>query len=636
MGVKGLDSFFGGSECALQAPYDYVHVDMNCVCHISFDKLEEPVIDDRTLATFRSMLDRIVQTVMPRHVHLCFDGPSVAKFTKQRERRANANGSYGSWRCLLTPGTEAMLQFEAAAQAWGNTFAGTVDISRACEPGEGEHKIFARIRTVPELRHAVVSRDSDIFLAGLVTAARVHYIKILETNNRECLFLVHSVWNAAALAVRSLVFRTNHTGVTGTFDFCSETLLHELKNLHDAMRSTEEGNTGAWQTVNALATRLHTVAKRTDELKLVDQIIVGVRRGHKYASQAQQILQNSYPPEREEKMKARVQDLNSKMQECATELIASLAPAIAVAAAVQQPLALSSSEFWAIRLDLAFALLLRGTDDSPPLLGLGCNDLVLPLQQVYRQLGHYGIVRVAEDRMCLTLAPEGLRVYFAGLAGSSAPVPEVSDMPWPAQELDALSDADVDEFLFSILWQLNTLAGTAVDNTCCFEFVRIDAKTVARYIQQLSAEELQARLEEWERRVKRQPEWAPTVELCQAAILPTRAELYALEKVRPFMARINTAGLSWKETFAELASLRGPVCELPAACPVQTLPFVEDVWEHLDPRASEEDAALVVQSPGLQRLKALERNLEAGCYSGSKENAVREQIALLRQTLQPD
>lgn len=168
------------------------------VANIVLEKLKEQEQDTNDL-TFEEIDAKIMQQLWEyttacialakpsRMVHLCIDGVApVAKLNQQRKRRylamfqnkqAKNDGDAKSvvkWdRNAISPGTPFMIRLHAFLRNRIRNYISldtpTIYLSTAEDPGEGEHKMFARIHALPKDASVIIhGLDADLIMLSLM------------------------------------------------------------------------------------------------------------------------------------------------------------------------------------------------------------------------------------------------------------------------------------------------------------------------------------------------------------------------------------------------------------------------------------------------------------------------------------
>ena len=137
---------------------DVLCMDFNCFLHKAI-KDEDPI--NSVITELRTYLERI----RVKKVYIAFDGlVPYAKMVQQRYRRFRTADKAGFDRNQLSPGTPYMREL---ADALRRAFP-YAEISGTDEHGEGEHKIFQWLRTLPSPGTvAIYGLDADLVLIAL-------------------------------------------------------------------------------------------------------------------------------------------------------------------------------------------------------------------------------------------------------------------------------------------------------------------------------------------------------------------------------------------------------------------------------------------------------------------------------------
>lgn len=158
---------------------DNLYLDSNSIVYdvvrdIPFDVMDtsfEEKIVDAVCAKLQEYLD----LVKPRRVLIAFDGvPPMAKMKQQRDRRykSQMHGREGWNTVQITPGTKFMKKLDEGVARWAAAVKGRYEwfeVSGSNVPGEGEQKIFSRMREVTHLaeKTMVYGLDSDLIVLAL-------------------------------------------------------------------------------------------------------------------------------------------------------------------------------------------------------------------------------------------------------------------------------------------------------------------------------------------------------------------------------------------------------------------------------------------------------------------------------------
>lgn len=137
--------------------FDVLYVDFNSMVHNAVPRSDEAVSDERVIKTTVDMLQQVAADVGAPRVVVCADGvPPEAKMVQQRNRRfmstkrdAMLGRSGGFDRNVITPGTKFMdmLNYMVPALLRRSEDGREYEYSGSDEPGEGEQKIMAAIRS---------------------------------------------------------------------------------------------------------------------------------------------------------------------------------------------------------------------------------------------------------------------------------------------------------------------------------------------------------------------------------------------------------------------------------------------------------------------------------------------------------
>jgi 5'-3' exonuclease len=169
---------------------DWLWMDFNCLIYHTLRRLEpytkanQVVWEQQFLKEIEAYLKKVVAEVKPtKGVYIAVDGVvPMAKMRQQRLRRfksswLTANGlaegqvaGQERWDTnAITPGTAFMASLKKMLEGLCRSKKGW-SLSSSDEPGEGEHKVMAKIReTGSGLTHAVYGLDADLIVLSLLT-----------------------------------------------------------------------------------------------------------------------------------------------------------------------------------------------------------------------------------------------------------------------------------------------------------------------------------------------------------------------------------------------------------------------------------------------------------------------------------
>lgn len=140
---------------------DVLAIDFNCFIH-TYLKASNPI------GSIMVALDELLKLVWARNVYIAFDGlVPYAKMVQQRYRRfRKPDGVEGFDKHQISPGTPFMREL---AETLRFLFPHVV-VSDTLERGEGEHKIFQWLRTLPEKDRKTIciyGLDADLILIAM-------------------------------------------------------------------------------------------------------------------------------------------------------------------------------------------------------------------------------------------------------------------------------------------------------------------------------------------------------------------------------------------------------------------------------------------------------------------------------------
>jgi len=157
---------------------DVLAIDFNCFIH-HYLKAENPI--GSIVVALHELLTDVVDA---KRVYVAFDGlVPYAKMVQQRYRRMRNQDPGPFDRHQISPGTPYMKEL---ADALRFVFRDIV-VSDTLEPGEGEHKIFTWLRTLPESERknvCIYGLDADLVVIALAQShlANIHLLR--ETEER--------------------------------------------------------------------------------------------------------------------------------------------------------------------------------------------------------------------------------------------------------------------------------------------------------------------------------------------------------------------------------------------------------------------------------------------------------------------
>lgn len=152
--------------------YDALGIDFNCFLH-KYLREDNPVG-----SIVAALEDLLTQVVRAKHVYIAFDGlVPYAKMVQQRYRRMRKGEVTGFDKHQISPGTPFMKDLaETLKFLYPN-----VTISGTDEPGEGEHKIFLWLRSLPaseRKRICIYGLDADLVLIAIAQRS-LGYIEVI-------------------------------------------------------------------------------------------------------------------------------------------------------------------------------------------------------------------------------------------------------------------------------------------------------------------------------------------------------------------------------------------------------------------------------------------------------------------------
>jgi 5'-3' exonuclease len=197
--VRALRNASGASGASYALECDALYVDFNSIVHQSArpvvearDVRDGADLEDAVICASLQALDHLLTRVRPcRLLYVAVDGlPPRSKLHQQRARRymaawrlanigtgAKPGTSGVTWDSnAVTPGTQFMSRLSQALRAYaaqGAEYGIVVEVSTSDEAGEGEQKIFRRLRAESRAERAVVhGLDADLLLMAMSSPAR--------------------------------------------------------------------------------------------------------------------------------------------------------------------------------------------------------------------------------------------------------------------------------------------------------------------------------------------------------------------------------------------------------------------------------------------------------------------------------
>ena len=157
---------------------DVFAVDFNCFIH-------HVLRDENPIGSIVVALHELLTDVVDaKRVYIGFDGlVPYAKMVQQRYRRMRRQEQSGFDRHQISPGTPFMREL---ADTLRFVFRDVV-VSDTLEPGEGEHKIFTWLRTLPEAERkdvCIYGLDADLVVIALAQSHLANIQLMRETEER--------------------------------------------------------------------------------------------------------------------------------------------------------------------------------------------------------------------------------------------------------------------------------------------------------------------------------------------------------------------------------------------------------------------------------------------------------------------
>jgi hypothetical protein len=143
---------------------DCLGIDFNCFIH-AYLKPENPI--GSIVLALRALLTEVVEA---KRVYIAFDGlVPLAKMVQQRYRRMRKGETGGFDKHQISPGTPFMRKLARSVRM---LFPEAM-VSDTLDPGEGEHKIFLWLRSLPESERRttmIYGLDADLVVIALAQA----------------------------------------------------------------------------------------------------------------------------------------------------------------------------------------------------------------------------------------------------------------------------------------------------------------------------------------------------------------------------------------------------------------------------------------------------------------------------------
>jgi 5'-3' exonuclease len=153
-------------------------IDFNCFIH-HYLKTENPIG-----SVIVALHDIVTTLVDAKHVYIGFDGlVPYAKMVQQRYRRMRNQETSGFDKHQISPGTPYMKELSKTIKF----MFPDVIVSDTLEPGEGEHKIFTFLRTLPADQRkdvCIYGLDADLVVIALAQNHLGHIQLLRETEER--------------------------------------------------------------------------------------------------------------------------------------------------------------------------------------------------------------------------------------------------------------------------------------------------------------------------------------------------------------------------------------------------------------------------------------------------------------------
>jgi 5'-3' exonuclease len=157
---------------------DILAIDFNCFIH-------HYLKDDNPIGSVVVALHELVTEIVDaKQVYVAFDGMvPYAKMVQQRYRRMRRQECHGFDRHQISPGTPYMKELSKTLKLMFRDMV----VSDTLEPGEGEHKIFTWLRTLPADQRKTVTLyglDADLVVIALAQNHLADIQLLRETEER--------------------------------------------------------------------------------------------------------------------------------------------------------------------------------------------------------------------------------------------------------------------------------------------------------------------------------------------------------------------------------------------------------------------------------------------------------------------
>jgi len=151
-------------------------------------QVEDDIIEKEIMENCWEYLNECIKVAQPNQmVHICIDGVApIAKMNQQRKRRylsvfqSNLKGEKRIWDTnAVSPGTKFMTKLKAflSAKIRDSRAKYIYFLSSADDPGEGEHKIMARIASLKESETVYIyGLDADLIMLSLLSHHKNIYL----------------------------------------------------------------------------------------------------------------------------------------------------------------------------------------------------------------------------------------------------------------------------------------------------------------------------------------------------------------------------------------------------------------------------------------------------------------------------
>lgn len=183
--VRSLIRSHPGIETPPPTDVDVLALDFNCFLHRYLNP-------DEPIGSIVLALDDFLNTIHAKQIYIAFDGlVPYAKMVQQRYRRMRKQESTGFDKHQISPGTPYMRDLADTIRL---LFPQCI-VSDTLERGEGEHKLFLWLRTLPEEDRrsiCIYGLDADLVLIA-IAQSHLGSIQVLRENEKHPGFTALSI-----------------------------------------------------------------------------------------------------------------------------------------------------------------------------------------------------------------------------------------------------------------------------------------------------------------------------------------------------------------------------------------------------------------------------------------------------------